>query len=486
MLTAPYSADDSYDVDMNYGASISAASGVLVNDVDYDGDTMVPSVYDYPQLGGVTLNSDGSFTYSPYGGTSGVDTFTYQSFDGSEYGNIATVTINLIDPNSGGGNNAPVASNDTYSADSNTLLSVAASGVLGNDTDSDGDSLTAQISSGPSNGTVTLYADGSFDYDAQGFSGTTTFSYTASDGSASSNVATVTLNVSPSGGGGSSLTAVSDTFYVEENSSSVELAVLLNDVDPNGSSLSVPAVTSPSNGSSSYGYGYSANDEVVFYTPNSAYTGLDSLSYDVSSYSETATGTVNLDVHGVDNTLAQARPLTLVSGAELQTGGVIGDGPQSWSDVDLFSVSLNAGDVLDIDVDALVTDSSGSLGNLDAYLRLFDASGFELSSNDSGIDPDSASSSDPFLSYTAGTAGTYYIGVSDSYSTSYDPNYSGGGSSYSYGAYELQLNLTASNAAPVASADSVSTHHGTVVQVDVLANDTLFPCFDLEWESEMG
>jgi uncharacterized repeat protein (TIGR01451 family) len=62
----------------------------------------------------------------------------------------------------------------------------------------DGDALTVSLASGPANGTVTLNPDGEFTYtpDAN-FNGTDSFTYTANDGQADSNVATVTLTVTP-------------------------------------------------------------------------------------------------------------------------------------------------------------------------------------------------------------------------------------------------------------------------------------------------
>ena len=96
---------------------------------------------------------------------------------------------------------APVATDDAYDALPDQELSVAAPGVLSNDTDGNGDPLTAVLEPGGdvSNGTLTLNADGSFDYTpAAGYEGPDQFTYKAYDGSEYSNVATVTLTVSAS------------------------------------------------------------------------------------------------------------------------------------------------------------------------------------------------------------------------------------------------------------------------------------------------
>ena len=93
----------------------------------------------------------------------------------------------------------PVANNDAYNATEDTQLTVAAPGVLSNDTDPENDALTAVLVTGPSHGTLTLNANGSFTYTgASNYNGTDTFTYKANDGSSSStNAATVTITIAP-------------------------------------------------------------------------------------------------------------------------------------------------------------------------------------------------------------------------------------------------------------------------------------------------
>ncbi len=93
---------------------------------------------------------------------------------------------------------APIAHDDSYTI-STGLLIVGAKGVLANDTDLNGDPLTAVLVSGPAHGDLSLNPDGSFVYapDAN-FTGSDSFTYEANDGALNSNVATATIAVTAS------------------------------------------------------------------------------------------------------------------------------------------------------------------------------------------------------------------------------------------------------------------------------------------------
>ena len=94
---------------------------------------------------------------------------------------------------------APTAADDGYEMTADQTLDVPAAGVLANDTDPDGQPVSVGLprpTSGPSHGTVTLNADGSFEYTpSAGFTGTDSFEYAASDGSLNSSPATVSIVV---------------------------------------------------------------------------------------------------------------------------------------------------------------------------------------------------------------------------------------------------------------------------------------------------
>ncbi|OYD09675.1 cadherin-like domain-containing protein [Paludifilum halophilum] len=187
----PISRDDFYTTNQNTPLSV-PPPGVLANDFDLDGDPLTAILVSGPSNGSVVLNADGSFTYTPNPGFVGTDAFTYQASDGRTRSLVASVTITVNPVNL-----PPVAQNDMYETTQNTPLAVPAPGVLANDTDPNGDPLSAQLVGAPSNGTVVLNSDGSFVYTPNpAFTGTDTFTYRASDGSALSNVATVSITVS--------------------------------------------------------------------------------------------------------------------------------------------------------------------------------------------------------------------------------------------------------------------------------------------------
>ncbi|MCA9167999.1 MAG: tandem-95 repeat protein, partial [Planctomycetales bacterium] len=168
------------------------AAGVLSNDTDVDGDSLSAVLVTPPAHGTITLSSDGGLQYQPEAGYSGTDSFTYIANDGALDSNPASVTLTIIPANQ-----PPVGFADAYAVAEDGLLNVvAASGVLANDTDINHDALTATLQSGPSHGSLTLAADGSFIYrPAANYFGADSFTYLAHDASTASDATVVMLTV---------------------------------------------------------------------------------------------------------------------------------------------------------------------------------------------------------------------------------------------------------------------------------------------------
>ncbi|MBM0171439.1 Ig-like domain-containing protein, partial [Altererythrobacter sp. C41] len=136
-----------------------------------------------------------------------------------------------------GTNDAPAAVADSYTVDEdNTLTIAAAAGVLANDSDPDGDALSAIVVAGPANGTLTLSPDGSFVYtpDAN-YTGPDSFTYRANDGTTDSAAVTVDITVTSAN---DAPMAVADTAAATEDAAAVTGTVATNDSDVDGDTLS--------------------------------------------------------------------------------------------------------------------------------------------------------------------------------------------------------------------------------------------------------
>ncbi|MGB0513916.1 MAG: tandem-95 repeat protein, partial [Wenzhouxiangellaceae bacterium] len=199
-------------------------------------------------------------------------------------------------------NQVPVANDDAFSVDEDNPLSVAAPGVLANDTDGDMDPLTATLATGPSNAQAfTFNADGSFDYTpAADFSGDDSFTYVANDGQANSAAALVTITVNPIN---DPPVAVDDTAVTNEDVQ-VDIDVLANDSDVDGNldPASVTVTTPPASGGTSV----NPTNGVITYTKSADFNGADSFVYQVCDDgtplpAQCANATVNITVNDVND-----------------------------------------------------------------------------------------------------------------------------------------------------------------------------------------
>jgi hypothetical protein len=170
------------------------APGVLGNDSASSGQTLTAGLQTPPNRGSVTLNPDGSFRFTPGLNFLGTVTWQYYAIDGVGGRAVGTVTmtVNRIDIN---------VLADSYAVGANHYLNVAAPGLLVNDSDPGGNTLSVRTVTQPANGSLVGYTDGSFSYlpDA-GFVGTDQFTYQAGNG-LSQGSATVDIVVTEGGGG---------------------------------------------------------------------------------------------------------------------------------------------------------------------------------------------------------------------------------------------------------------------------------------------
>lgn len=134
-----------------------------------------------------------------------------------------------------------------------------------------------------------------------------------------------------------------------------------------------------------------------------------------------------------NDTLATATPVSFDSTGQAAFNGVtVGNGLQANLDIDLYRLDLSRGGLITAEIFAKRLPAPSTL---DSYIRLFDANGVEIASNDQTFGQDS------FIDFFVFTGGTYYIGVSGFGNADYDPQVAGSGTSQSLGVYNLRLNV---------------------------------------------
>ena len=269
----------------------SGAGSPAANDTDPENDTLSVSAVSSPVGGSVVLTA-GQITFTPTadlcGPGAGQFNYTVSDVDGGNAQGLVVVDITCV-------NDAPVGVADSYSVAEDHSLSVPAPGVLGNDTDADGNSLTATVLTAPTHqASFTLNADGSFDYTpVADYYGSDSFTYTVSDGFLTS-TATVSLTVTAVN---DAPVAVADSATLAEDSHDVPVDVLANDTDadnlvaPLNAGLTVVGVSDPDHGSATF------TPAGVAYTPNPNFYGSDSFTYIVCDPASACTSeTVTLTV----------------------------------------------------------------------------------------------------------------------------------------------------------------------------------------------
>ncbi|MGU3807044.1 tandem-95 repeat protein [Vibrio diabolicus] len=264
---------------------------VLGNDT-FEGDDKVVSLdsNNGPANGTVSVNPDGSVTYTPNDNYHGADSFTYIVTSG---GVSESTTVNVdVTPV----NDAPVATNDNAVTDEDTPVTID---VLPNDTDIDGDKLSIDSASVPSDqGTVEIVNGKLVFTPAENFHGDAEITYTVTDGSLTDQ-ATVNVTVN----------AVNDTPVVESNLAdqtlaedftpySIDLNIAFSDVDNVDGELSF-SVSGNSN------VLVSIENGIATVSPTADWNGSETLTFTATDPSgESVSQTVNFTVSPVADIVA--------------------------------------------------------------------------------------------------------------------------------------------------------------------------------------
>ena len=252
---------------------------------DADGNPLSYTAGTAPAHGSVTVNPDGTWTYTPGSNFNGTDVFTVTISDGQ--GGISTATVNV---GVTAVNDAPVANNDSLSTTEDTAVTYTAAQLLGNDTDIDSATLSiASVASG-SGGSAVLNADGSVTFTPNAhFNGTADFSYIVTDGTSNSTPATATVQVAAIN---DAPVASADSASVLEGGS-VVINLVSNDGDVEGAldPASIVITSAPTHGTVSV----NANG-TVSYQHDGSETAADSFSYTVKDAQGLVSAPVNVSV----------------------------------------------------------------------------------------------------------------------------------------------------------------------------------------------
>ena len=256
---APVAVDDTYDNAFESGTFIvTELEGVLINDTDVDGDNLTAVLDSMVNVsnGTLTLDANGSFTYTHDGSETTEDSFTYSASDaeGRLLSDPATVYITITPVN-----DAPVAAEITVTTDEDVAATVL---YVGTDIDNNDALLTYEVVTQPINGSVSgdVYTPNA------NFNGTDSFTYRAFDGEDASETASVTFTINPVN---DAPTAINGDISLNENSEIlIDYSTIVNDVDED--SLIIIIVSQPNYG----------NIEDDTYTPDPGFSGTDLLVFE--------------------------------------------------------------------------------------------------------------------------------------------------------------------------------------------------------------
>jgi large repetitive protein len=275
---APVADDETLTTDED----VQGAVNVLVGDTDADGDplsviTSAPAAAN----GTVSCSGTGACTYTPDADYSGSDSFEYTVSDGrggTDTG-LVSVTVTAV-------NDAPVAGDDELTTAEDTP---GQTGVLADDSDVDGSALSVTGSTNGAHGSVSCLPDGTCTYTpAADYSGSDAFTYTVSDGNGGTDTGSISVTVTPE----NDAPVADDEILTTEVDTAADVDALVGDVDVDGDTLTVEAVSDPEHGFASCDPGTG----VCTYTPDPGYLGADSFTYTVSDGSATDEGLVSVTV----------------------------------------------------------------------------------------------------------------------------------------------------------------------------------------------
>ncbi|MFH1725630.1 MAG: Ig-like domain-containing protein [Elusimicrobiota bacterium] len=283
----PVANADNYAVDEDQTLE-AAAPGVLGNDTDPDGNALKAILVSGASRGTLALNQDGSFGYTPGPDFNGADGFTYKANDGTVDSNVATVAITVSAVN-----DPPVADDQAVTTPEDTPVAVTLTA-----SDVETSALTYAIGSGPSHGSLSGAPPNVVYTPDPDYNGPDSFTFTANDGTADSNAATVAITVTPV----NDAPTADDQAVTTPEDTAVAITLTASDID--GDPLTYAIGSGPSHG------GLSGTPPSVTYTPDPDYNGPDSFTFTANDgTADSNAATVAITVTSVnDDPVAEAGP----------------------------------------------------------------------------------------------------------------------------------------------------------------------------------
>jgi hypothetical protein len=265
---APGTANDSYATEEDAPLTV-AAPGLLGNDRDVEGSDLTARIDREPGQGNLSLDPDGSFTYTPAADWIGDASFSYTVSDGESTSSPAEVRISVR-----AANDPPDARDDRASTPEDTAARIS---VLANDTDPDPDATLSVSSHGqPEHGTVRCEGSSCEYLPAADYHGSDAFTYETSDGQATD---TATVEVQVDAVDDPPLVRI-DAYTARGNATTIVDApggVLANDHDVDGDALTVVTYNQPRHGQLTL-----RSDGSFTFRPERDFTGTTSFTYGVS------------------------------------------------------------------------------------------------------------------------------------------------------------------------------------------------------------
>jgi Ca2+-binding RTX toxin-like protein len=388
-MARPTTTADGFSFVQGTTLSVTGDLSVLGNDTDADGDALTASLLYNTSNGALSLNPDGTFTYTPYDPNfTGTDTFVYFVNDGTSNSEPVAVTL-TVNPREDGGNSAPVAAANAYEFEGSSLTVAAPEGVLANDSDADGDALTATLLYNPSYGALEFRTDGSFTYTPYDtFTGADEFYYYVNGGTGNSQPVKVTIT-------GTVTTdpvdeapvAVADTYTVPPAGAYEGTSVLGNDTDAEGGQLTARLLYNAGKGQLDLRQG-----GTFTYTPYNGMSGTDEFWYiasDGTSDSQPIKVTINLEEPVAEGNAAPVAAgdtfdVVLTNGSYTSTVGVLANDTDGEGDAltavkqwnpGWGAVTLNADGTFTYTLADWATEANGFKGTDEFYYYAKDAAG---------------------------------------------------------------------------------------------------------------